>query len=211
LPELAADLVRRQLAVIVTSGGNNPSLAAKAAISTIPIVFNVGSDPVKVGLVASLARPGGNATGVNLFISELAEKRYRLLNDAIPAAASFAVLANPKFPPWLGKPRQRRYATVREGVGVPSAREPLIPQVFRRQLCRRCLSAATRGCAARSSTPHPSARRGGHPALRPRNERFAIWIRCRVKNGAEPCKVLRNAGADDRRVLADAGREHERI
>src|SRR6476660_2207495 len=104
LPELAADLVRRQVAVIGTSGGNNPSFAAKAATSTIPIVFNVGSDPVIVGLVASLARPGGNATGVNLFISELAEKRFGLLNDAIPAAASFAVLANPNFPPWLGKP-----------------------------------------------------------------------------------------------------------
>jgi putative ABC transport system substrate-binding protein len=106
LPELAADLVRRQVAVIVTSGGDNPSLAAKAATATIPIVFNVGSDPVKVGLVASLARPGGNATGVNLFTSELAEKRFGLLNDAIPAAASFAVLANPNFPPAMDNARE---------------------------------------------------------------------------------------------------------
>ena len=99
LPELAADLVQRQVAVIVASGGDNPLLAAKAATTTIPIVFDVGSDPVRTGLVASLARPGGNATGVNILTSELAEKRFGLLKDAIPAAASFAVLANPNATP----------------------------------------------------------------------------------------------------------------
>jgi putative ABC transport system substrate-binding protein len=81
------------VAVIVTSGGDNPSLAAKAATTTIPIVFNVGSDPVKVGLVASLARPGGNATGVNIFTSELAEKRFGLLNDA-------SAIRRRSVPPW---------------------------------------------------------------------------------------------------------------
>ena len=118
LPELAADLVHRQVAVIVTSGGDNPSLAAKAATTTIPIVFNVGSDPVKVGLVASLARPGGNATGVNIFTSELAEKRFGLLNDAIPAAASFAVLANPNFPPAMADAREIEAAGRRAGKDV---------------------------------------------------------------------------------------------
>src|SRR5260370_18575 len=101
LPELASDLVHRQVAVIVTSGGDNPSLAAKAATTTIPIVFIVGSDPVKVGLVASLARPGGNATGVNIFTSEPAENRFGLLNDAIPAAVAFDGVVNPNFPPPL--------------------------------------------------------------------------------------------------------------
>ena len=115
LPELAADLVHRQVAVIVTSGGDNPALAAKAATTTIPIVFNVGSDPVKVGLVASLARPGGNATGVNIFTSELAEKRFGLLHDVIPAAASFTVLVNPNDPPSMANAREVEAAGRRVG------------------------------------------------------------------------------------------------
>jgi putative tryptophan/tyrosine transport system substrate-binding protein len=118
LPEFAADLVHRQVAVIVSSGGDNPSLAAKAATTTIPIVFNVGSDPVEIGLVASLARPGGNATGVNIFTSELAEKRFGLLNDAIPAAASFAVLVNPNFPPAMADVRKVETAGRRVGKEV---------------------------------------------------------------------------------------------
>ncbi len=118
LPELAADLVQRQVAVIVTSGGDNPSLAAKAPTTTIPIVFNVGSDPVRIGLVASLARPGGNATGVNILTSELAEKRFGLLKDAIPAAASFAVLANPNFPPGMADVQKVEAAGRRVGKDV---------------------------------------------------------------------------------------------
>ena len=97
LPALAADLVRRQVAVIVTVGGEPSAIAAKAATGTIPIVFNVGTNPVPLGLVVSIARPGGNATGVNIFTGELAQKRLGLLHDLIPAATTVAVLLNPNF------------------------------------------------------------------------------------------------------------------
>jgi putative tryptophan/tyrosine transport system substrate-binding protein len=95
LPELAADLVRRNVAVIVTGGGAPTALAAKAATTTIPIVFGVAQDPVSLGLVPNLARPGGNATGVNFFVSELGSKQLALLHELIPAAARVGLLVNP--------------------------------------------------------------------------------------------------------------------
>ena len=84
LPELAADLVRRQANVIVAMGGDGPALAAKAASPTTPIVFLVGANPVASGLVASLSRPGGNATGINLLIVEIESKRIELLRQLVP-------------------------------------------------------------------------------------------------------------------------------
>ena len=95
LPALADELVRRRVAVIAATGGPNSTLAAQAATTTVPIVFVTGQDPVRLGLVTSLARPGGNLTGINFFTVELAAKRLELLRELLPGAMRIAVFVDP--------------------------------------------------------------------------------------------------------------------
>ena len=95
LPALAADLVGRHVAIIVATGGSRSGLAAKAATSTIPIVFNTGGDPVAEGLVPSLGRPSGNATGVSFFANELMTERLERLHELLPTATEIALTVNP--------------------------------------------------------------------------------------------------------------------
>jgi putative ABC transport system substrate-binding protein len=95
LPALAAELARRPVAVIVASGGPNAIFAVKEATKTVPIVFLIGEDPVRLGLVASLARPGGNMTGINFFNRELAAKQLGFLRELVPSAKRIAILVNP--------------------------------------------------------------------------------------------------------------------
>jgi len=116
LPALVADLVRRQVGVIVAGGGTPVMLAAKAATTTIPIVFTTGADPVGSGLVISLSRPGGNMTGVHMFTSGLEAKRLGLLHEMVPKATTIAVLVNPNFPDNENQVRDVQEAAARLGV-----------------------------------------------------------------------------------------------
>jgi len=98
LPTFAAELVERRVSVLVATGGEPAALAAKSATSTIPIVFAIGGDPIKLGLVASYNRPGGNATGANILAAEMDSKRLGLLHELMPSATRVGVLLDPNFP-----------------------------------------------------------------------------------------------------------------
>jgi putative ABC transport system substrate-binding protein len=118
LATLAADLVRRQVAVIAAVGGEPSPRAAKAATSTIPIVFSIGGDPVKLGLVPSLNRPGGNITGVNYFQSELGSKRVGLLHELLPKATVIGMLVNPTFADAEAEIRDAKQAALSLGLQI---------------------------------------------------------------------------------------------
>ncbi len=118
LPALAAELARRPVAVLVAGGGEPSALAAKAATSTIPIVFAVGTDPVQAGLVASYNRPGGNATGVNILTDRLGAKRLGLLHELMPGAATIGFLTNPSFVSAASQLRDMQEAAQALGVQI---------------------------------------------------------------------------------------------
>jgi putative tryptophan/tyrosine transport system substrate-binding protein len=124
LPEMALDLVRRGVAVLVTTGGEPSALAAKAATSTIPIVFTVGGDPVKIGLVQSLNRPGGNATGVSVLTTAPESKRLGLLHELVPGAKAVGVLIDPYYPEAEAQARELREAagTLRQAIHIAYAK-----------------------------------------------------------------------------------------
>jgi putative ABC transport system substrate-binding protein len=110
LPALAADLVRKPVNVLVSTGGESAALAAKAATSIIPIAFIIGGDPVKLGLAASYRRPGGNATGISILTATLEPKRLELLRELTPHVSTIGALLDPNFPPYEGQLRDLREA-----------------------------------------------------------------------------------------------------
>jgi putative tryptophan/tyrosine transport system substrate-binding protein len=141
LPGLAADLIAHPVAVLFATGGDPGALAATAASRTTPIVFLSGSDPVQLGLVNSLARPGGNATGISLIATPLAEKRIGLLRELLPNAAKLAMLVNPKFPNTEVQVHDARQASARvdmELVLVSAGIEDEFPVAFANLVDQKC-------------------------------------------------------------------------
>jgi putative ABC transport system substrate-binding protein len=118
LPAMAAELARRPVTVLATAGGEPAALAAKAATSTIPIVFAIGGDPVKQGLAASFNRPGGNATGISILTSTLEPKRLGLLHELVPQAKQIAILLNPHFQTFEAQERDVQEAARSLGVHI---------------------------------------------------------------------------------------------
>jgi putative ABC transport system substrate-binding protein len=128
LQEMVADLVRRRVAVIATPNNTASALAAKAATQTIPIVFNIGSDPVAMGLVSTLSHPGRNATGVTMQQTAVTAKRLELLHELVPTASSIAMLVNPGNPRFAETEANEAQQAAR-ALGTKPLADPLVPAV----------------------------------------------------------------------------------
>jgi ABC transporter substrate binding protein len=113
LAELASDLVRKPVSILVTTGGEGAALAAKAATSTIPIAFVIGGDPVKLGLATTYSRPGANATGISILTATLEPKRLEILRELVPHPSTIGAFLDPNFPPYEKRPRSDRQARCR--------------------------------------------------------------------------------------------------
>jgi putative tryptophan/tyrosine transport system substrate-binding protein len=162
LPALAAELVRRPVTVIAV-GSTDAALAAKAATTTIPIVFAVGVDPVKIGLVASLARPGGNVTGITFFFNVLASKRLEMLQELVRNTAAIGFLVNPNFSPTEPETKDER---VRTGIRNPRAAADRSPPHSSQPVVRQPPGTTCRiGGAPRAAggLPNTRGRRGRRP------------------------------------------------
>jgi putative ABC transport system substrate-binding protein len=163
LPELAAELVRRQVAVIAAVGGNNSAFAAKATTTDIPIVFTSGADPIRVGLVISLNRPGGNVTGVSWFGSESLSKRMGILGELVPNIKLAVLLVNTNMPEVAGQPDEAQARARLAAAGRRNTQR-------KRHRCGICrCETTTHGChhrRCRSVLSHPPrpTRRAGRPS-----------------------------------------------
>jgi putative ABC transport system substrate-binding protein len=173
MAELAADLVRRRVAVIAVPGSPPGARAARAATSTIPIVFSVAEDPVKAGLVTSISRPEGNATGINFFGAEVVAKRLALMHELMPSAARLAVLINPTDAP-RAESVLSDVQTAARTIGVQLQVFKLVPAATSmRRSQGSCASAPTRSCWPGRLLQHPArpaCQHGGAPC-----NPYRIW------------------------------------
>ena len=188
LPSIINDAVRRTVAVIATPGSTPASLAAKAATATIPIVFGVAEDPVTLGLVASLAQPGGNATGINFFASEIDAKRLGLMHEMLPKANRFAVLINPANHA-TAEATSNALKRAAPGLGRRDPPVPPVPAVFLFHCGlspRRLRSALTADCLTVFDTHNPpngSFARKSFSSNEPQQS-TNLEVRIRISSGA---------------------------